>query len=156
MLGLDEVRLSARPCRPLPARPPLNTPFPLDARSPDNHCEQMPVEMSASALQIVAAHARQTDDYSFAERFWPLLERWAAAGCSHTLSLALFARSQAHARGGGGGRGEGGGAAAPPQPAVPQLSPPAPSAAVDMFLPVVESLLISAPAAAGGAVPLAQ
>ena len=45
---------------------------------PDNHCEQMPVEMSASALQIVAAHARQTDDYTFAERFWPLLERWAA------------------------------------------------------------------------------
>ena len=38
----------------------------------------MPVEMSASAIQIVAAHARQTDDYSFAERFWPLLERWAA------------------------------------------------------------------------------
>ena len=45
---------------------------------PGNHCEQMPVEMSASALQIVAAHARQVDDYSFAERFWPLLERWAA------------------------------------------------------------------------------
>ena len=29
--------------------------------------------LQTSALKIVAAHARQTDDYSFAERFWPLL-----------------------------------------------------------------------------------
>jgi hypothetical protein len=44
---------------------------------PNNHCEQMPIEMSASAITIVAAHALQTGDLSFALRYWPLLERWA-------------------------------------------------------------------------------
>ena len=44
---------------------------------PGNHCEQMPIEMSASAIQIVAAYSLQTGNYSFAERFWGLLERWA-------------------------------------------------------------------------------
>lgn len=57
---------------------------------PDNHCEQMPIEMSASAIQIVAAHAAQTGDYSFAERFWALLERWAG----YLMENGLYPGSQ--------------------------------------------------------------
>lgn len=42
-----------------------------------NNCEQMPLEMSASAISIVAAHALQTNDTSLAEAYWPQLTQWA-------------------------------------------------------------------------------
>jgi hypothetical protein len=53
-------------------------------------CEPMPIEMSADALLLVAAHAAATGDYGFATAYWPLLARWAA----YLVSNGLFPGSQ--------------------------------------------------------------